>query len=417
MLTDAQIRKLKKTAVVKVYTDANGLFLEVRPTGKKVFRFRYIHPQTKKRQLLTIGEYPLIGLADARGLRDDAKKLLKQGIDPNQLKKESKLKALAEIKEIERLANRLTFTGLYTEYCEFKSKPKGAIKPTWQAYTLQKHNERFNNFVLPLLGNIAIEELTEIDLENCLLSVQEHGTLANLQKIKTVFNGMFDYAKAKRYITRNIAKYITNSLFLKHTATPFKHVTTTGELADIVKELKNIRASFEVKTCLNIALLVFTRPSEISGLKWADINQDTKLITIESTKTGKPLLIPISKQVSELLEQIQPLTGHTEYVFYSPYGTGKPISRDSLSNALKRNGITNINPHGFRHTASTALNNLGFDADIIELQLNHSIKGVRGIYNKAEKLNQRAKMMQSWADYLDGLKVGNNVIQFKQNSS
>ena len=122
-------------------------------------------------------------------------------------------------------------------------------------------------------------------------------------------------------------------------------------------------------------------------------------------KMKRVFVIPLSNQAISILESLVPYTGHTDYVFYSSYRTGRPISTESLGNALRRNGIDEINPHGFRHTASTALNEMGFDADEIELQLSHVVKGTRGVYNKAEKIPQRMKLMQAWADHLDELKA------------
>lgn len=415
MLTDAKIRKLKPKAKAYKEVDTNGLYISTSPKGKKVFRYDYQHPQTKKRQTLTIGEYPIIGLQKARNLRDDAKTLLASGIDPSRHKKQQQTEQLRRLAEEAKQSQLMTLEDLYQEYCTFKTTSFGGNKPAWQANTLKKHNERFNNFVFPNYGALAVQDITENELEACLLAIQDHGTLVNLTKVKTVFNGMFDYAKGKRYIKRNVAKYITASIFAVHKSTPYKHLTSPKDIKQLMINLDGLRGTYEVKQCLKFLLYVFCRPNEASSLLWREVDLKNKIINKETSKMGKPFVIPLGRQVIAILEDMHPLTGHTGYVFYSNSGTGKPISIESLSSALRKNGINNINPHGFRHTASTALNNQGFNADVIELQLSHTIGGVRGVYNKAEKLEARAKMMQAWADYLDGLKVGDNLIQFKKN--
>jgi integrase len=202
-----------------------------------------------------------------------------------------------------------------------------------------------------------------------------------------------------------VAKYISDALFIRHEANHYKHVTTEAELKGLLKKIKDIKATFEVKACLKLAILTFARPSEVAGLKWSEVNIEENYIEKEqgAMKQRRSFIIPLSRQSLMILDMLRPVTGHTDFVFYSPYGTGKPISTASLTNALRRNGIDEVSPHGFRHTASTALNELGFNADEIELQLSHVIQGVRGVYNKAEKLKQRFTLMQAWADHLDRL--------------
>lgn len=394
-LTDVAIRKAKSNGKVQKLTDGNGLRLEISRVGTKTFKFRFkLHGSDSD---FVIGEYPLISLAEARILRDQAKLLVKQGINPNAHKKQKLAeKEAARANEIIE-SNLMTFRQLYEEFCEFKTKAFGERLPDWQIDTLHKHNLRFEKHVLPDLGDKAIVHLSENDLEDCLLSIQEHGTLSNRNKIRTVFNMMFRYAKGKRYIDRDISKYVSDALFVKHDATHYKHLTSTTELKDVLYKLIHLKATYEVQQCLRLALLIFARPGETSNLKWAEVDFDEKLITKSagSMKMKRDFVIPLSHQALSIIEELYPLTGHTEYVFYSPYGTGRPISRDSLSNALRRNGIHDVNPHGFRHTASTALNEMGFDSDEIELQLSHVIKGTRGVYNKAEKLAQRTALMQS----------------------
>lgn len=424
MLTDTRLRTLKPQAKTYKETDSHGLYVEVRPSGARYFRYRYRHPQTKKEQVLGLGEYPALGLKQARDLRDEAKALLVQGVDPVEYRKEQKQRDEVERQNRARAdhnrRNKVTFKKAYDAFCKFKTTGYGGNAPAWSYQTLKKHNERFGNYVFPMLGERLLEELTEADLEECLLAIQERGTLVNRNKVKTVFNGLFGWAYGQRYprtqqrwIARNIAKYISEEIFHKHTPTQYKHLTETKELKCLLSQIRDLSATLEVKTAVSMAVHVFLRPSNLVGMRWEQVDFEEGVIRFsgEEMKMSRAYLLPMSRQVERMLMEIKALTGHSDYVFLSPYGSGdKSISRDSLSNAMRRNGIDNVNPHGLRHTASTALNNLGFDGDVIELSLAHVTGGVRGVYNKADRLAQRKELMQAWSNYLDGLLVDGDVI-------
>lgn len=423
-LTETAIKKL--TAKEKRYrkTDSNGLLIEVLPTGRKVWRYRYRFNE-KQAAPVTLGEYsPSFGLKAARAKRDELKAVLDSGRDPKAYIEEIKQTHLAQAKALAQKKQAKTFKQLFEEFAQFKTTSIGGNKSDWSYDTLHKHQLRLKNHVLPAIGDTPIEDLGEIDLERVLLAIQEHGTLANRNKVHSLFKLIFRFAKGKRYIPRNIALELNTDGFIKHTPKHFKHVTKTKDLANLVRDLDGINASFEVRQCLHLAMNVFSRPSEVVRLKWSQVDFESGLIDLEITKinrSNEPMILqtPMSTQVRQLLESMQPLTAGTDYVFCTPYGgRNAPISRDSLSNALRKNGIDSVSPHGFRHTASTALNNLGFDAEEIEIQLSHTIKGTRGIYyNGAEKLDQRKRLLQAWSDYLDGLKNGADVIPIGKNKN
>jgi integrase len=405
MLTVTKINSLKPKDKPYREADRDGLYLLVEPAGQKKWQFRFSWEEAgnKSRPWQSLGSFPAIGLEKARQLAQISHQLLAEGINPIQHAKKQKIERENEVLHQKVQLARMTFSDCYDEYCHFKTIPRGDAKAAWHFDTLKKHNERFKNFVLPVLGDCFLEDVTEANLRDVLLSIQEHGTLVNRNKVRTVFNGMFDYAVGKGYIKHNIAKLIPNSVFVKHEATHFKHVTSDEDFAEVVRGVYDIQALFEVKQALKLALFTFLRPSNVAGLKWSQVDIDAKLITISASemKMSREFVIPLATQALTLLEEIHPFTGHTPYVFYSPNSTGKGISRDSLSNALRRNGMTQISPHGLRHTASTLLHEKGFSSDAIELQLSHVIGGVRGVYNKARYLDQRREMMQAWADMID----------------
>lgn len=161
----------------------------------------------------------------------------------------------------------MTLKQLYEEFAVFKTTEFGDRTPDWQEDTLHKHNLRFEKHVFPLLGDKSVIEIAENDLEDCLLQVQTHGMLVNRNKIKSVFNILFKYAKSKRYIDRDIAKYVSDALFIKHEAKHYKYVATEAELSVLLKKIKDLKASFEVKACIQLAILTFARPSEVAGMK------------------------------------------------------------------------------------------------------------------------------------------------------
>ena len=411
-LTDTAIKKLTPKDKRFRRADSDGLYLDVKPSGKKTFLYRI--RLNGKDSFMSLGDYPLISLKQARQLRDEQSLLVQQGINPIEHKQQQKAEQQANT-AINKLHNELTFAKLFEEFARFKTASVSGNKPSWSYETLHKHELRLNKHVMPMLGALPVTSLTELDLERVLVAIQEHGTLANRNKVFSLFKLIFKYAKGKRYIPRNIALEANTDDLIKHTPKPFKHVTTEKDLAQLVRQLDGLNSTFEVKQCLIMGLHIFSRPSEVVRLKWSQIDFKAGLIDLEITKTStnteaKILQTPMSQQVRAILQSLYEITGETDYVFCTPYGgRNAPLSRDSLSNALRNNGVKNVNPHGFRHTASTALNNLGFDADEIEIQLSHSIKGTRGVYNSAEKLQQRTKLLQAWSNHLDGLQAGANV--------
>lgn len=285
----------------------------------------------------------------------------------------------------------------------------------WSYETLKKHNNRVHKHVLPHIGERVAHELTERDLELVLLAIQEHGTLVNRNKVKTLFNGLFDWiryhavdSEGNPLMARNIALGIAKAPFIEHTPQPFKHASNNRELKEIVNQIELMQASYEVKQAIKLAMLLFLRPVNIVSMEWKQVDFEERVVTYtaEQMKMKAAFTTPIPEQAMNLLLEMQAITGHSDFVFLSPYGSaGKHINRDALSGALRRNGIE-VNPHGFRHTASTYLNEAGFDADEIEAQLSHSIGGVRGVYNGAKYIERRRELLQKWADYLDEQKIG-----------
>lgn len=400
MLTALQIKGFKPRVGVYRKADIKGLYLTVYPNGKKKWEFRFVSPAYNKRRTLRLGDVEFLSLSDARDEVLVLNKMLYQGLDPIEEKRKVELERKQQSEIEYRFNNRITFAQLYEEFATFCSTSFGGSLPRWMPYTRQKHDERFGNHVLPYIGVKAVEDITEDDITEILLAIQARGTLSIRDKVKQVLSAVFQFAFDKKYCQKNVMKFLPVSVFVKPEVNHFKHLTTDIELKDFLYQISNINASYEVACAIKLGIMFFLRPSELVGIRWADVDFNERVANVYSSKIKQNHLVPLSDQSIELLLNLQSFTGHSEYVFLSSYNQNCHISRDSLGNALRRHGIMNIHPHGFRHTASTMLNEMGFNGDAIELQLSHKTLGVRGIYNKAQRLDERKSLMQAWADHL-----------------
>lgn len=401
----------KKQRISDPATKGLYFIIEALPSGTKSFAYRYtLDGQSKQ---ITLGKYPVLSLADARVKVFELQKLIADGVDPKQERDHAKMLKRQKLEEQKFIEQAVTFKQAYEMYCQFKTKSiKGSV-PDWSYDTLRKHNNRVYNFVIPKLGDRIVHELTERDLELVLLDIQSHGTLANRNKVRSLFKGLFDWVMYnirdkddQPLMSRNIALYISDTPFIAHKSKEFKHVTSIKEFGEIVKQVEAINSSYEVKQALKLAMLIFTRPQNITNMQWSQVNFDSATVTYsaEMMKMRNAFTSPLPTQAIELLQDMHALTGHSPYVFLTHYGSsGKPITRDSLTNALRRNKIE-LTAHGLRHSASTLLNEMGYKPDVIEAQLAHQIAGVRGVYNKAVYLEERRTMLQAWADLLDSLR-------------
>lgn len=403
MLTSLQIKGFKPLNTIYRKADINGLYLTIYPNGNKKWEFRFNSPILNKRRTLRVGDFQYLSLSDARSEVIKFNQMLEQGIDPIEEKQSRQFDIQQQAEEQFQFDNRINFSQLYHEFVVFCTSSFGGSQPRWMPYTQQKHDERFSNHVLPFIGAMAVEDITEEHITSILLAIQERGTLSIRDKVKQVLSAVFQYGFDKKYCQKDVMKFLPVSIFAKQEVKHFKHLTTDSELSEFLYQTSNIQASFEVVCAIRLGIMFFLRPSELVGLRWEDIDFHEGVAVVFSTKIQKSHVVPLSNQAKEVLTMLYGLTGHSPYVFLSSYGNGNHISRDSLGNALRRAGIVNIHPHGFRHTASTMLNNMGFGSDAIELQLSHKTQGVRGIYNKAQKLDERRSLMQAWSDHLQKL--------------
>ncbi|WP_044410440.1 tyrosine-type recombinase/integrase [Thiomicrospira microaerophila] len=402
MLTDAKIRRLRfKEGKKNKHADTNGLYLEVRKTGAKFFRYRF--RVNKKEQTLTFGEYPAVTLANARQLRDDARVQVLQGFNPI----EQKRQAVQAVQQQQLIAqNCKTFEQVASLWLEqmYKSKSYNYVRDT---------SQRLDKHLLPKIGALNIDEITTRQLIHAFKQIEQTGRLETLRRMQQYANKIFLHAIGFGYCENNPVGNIARDLFDKPIKSNYAHTTDRKALAQVLRALDSYQGDISTLKALTMQPHVFLRSKELAGLRWdeIDLNQGLIEISAERMKKKRPHLVPITPQVLDVIEYMRPISGDCVYVFPSPRTQQRPLNEQSLNAGMHRLGLKNIQTfHGFRHTASTLLNEMGFISDYIEKQLAHEQSGVRGVYNKAEYLPQRFDMMTQWSNFLDSLKTGENVI-------
>ena len=400
-LSDTAIKAAKpKDKPYKLY-DEQGLFIIIAANGGKWWRLKYFFNNKEKN--MSLGTYPAISLKQARKIKDDARQLIAQGIDPSENKKAIKATKLG--------AAANSFEVIALEWIASHMANKASSHA-------DKVKRRFETYIFPWLGNKAISDITAPEVLLCVKRVQNANKLETAARTLQATGQVFRYAVQTGRAIRDITADLKGAL----PAAQVKHMaafTEPQEVAQLLRALDGFKGSLVVQTALQLAPLVFVRPSELRTAKWADIDLDAGEWRYTVSKTNTAHLVPLSTQAIALLKDIQPLTGHGEYVFTGGHDPKKPMSEAAINAALKRLGFDtqkDITGHGFRAMARTLLHErLNFAPEIIEHQLAHKVADALGsAYNRTKFIDQRKIMMQRYADYLDALKAGAVVIQFKQ---
>jgi len=399
-LSDIQVKTAKPKAKGYKLSDGRGLYLLVTPSGGKLWRMDYRFDA--KRKTLSLKSYPDISLADARKARDDARSLIANGIDPNEVKKSKKVyeQSQAETFKVIAVEWHTVFKGKWTE----------------------KHSERLltrlEQDFFPFLGDIPIKEIKAPALLKVLRRV-EIRSAEQAHKLRGTCNQIFQYAIASGLIESNPAaglQGILRPVKHKHMAAP----TEPKEVAQLLRAIDEFSGSFVVKCALQLAPMLFVRPGELRKAEWSEINFDKAewSIPAHKMKMRQPHLVPLSTQALKVFKKIHPLTGAGQFVFPSRNSPLKPMSDGTINASLRRLGFdkNEITGHGFRAMARTMLHEiLHFEPDAIEAQLAHAVPDRLGrAYNRTQHLAERQKMMQEWTDYLDSLKVTAKVIAINQ---
>lgn len=409
-LTDTAIRKTKPEQKPLKLRDGGGLYLILRPDGARWWRLDYRRPVTGKRNTLSLGTYPDTGLAEARAGRDQARKQLAAGIDPGQLRKAEQSAGA------ERAANSLEV--IAREWLAIKAHG-------WTDSHHAKQRVRLEGHVFPWIGKRPISEVGVSDIRPLLNRMVERGHHEQAHRVMAAISSVFKYAIATERTERNPAADLSAALPARRKRS-FPTITDPSAVGGLLRAIQGYKGEATTLAALQLAPLTFVRPGELRGARWEEFdlnNPEGATWTIpparrklpkaakESSAT-EPHIVPLSSQALTILESLRPLTGHREYVFPGVRDPKRSMSENTVNAALRNLGYDGdtIVGHGFRHMASTLLNELGFNPDAIERQLAHKAQGVRAVYNMAKHLPERKKMMQAWADYLDQLRTRSGFV-------
>ena len=403
-LTDSQCKNLALPAKgINQLSDGHGLSLQADSKGGKYWRLRYYHPHTKKREEIRLGIYPDVSLKAARVKREELRALLEKGIDPKQHQQEQEIKQRNQaLNSFEAVARKW--------HADQQAKPD-----KWTPEHAHRLLRSIELHIFPDIGQRPIAEIMPLEVLSLLQRLEAAGKYDTAHKVYDVVNQVFSYAVRLRICVFNPAAELRREL-AQVKQQSFHHLSDPAEIGQLLRDIDGYTGTPQVRILLKLSPYVFTRPAELLMMKWEELDLDNGIWEKsgegerkgERMKNGLDFLIPLSRQAAALIEQMKPITGHYDYVFWNK-GTGQPFSEAAASKALHRLGYKDKQTmHGFRHIASTALNEQGFNGDWVERQLAHKDPNqTRKTYNKAEYLEQRTAMMQAYADYLDSLKDGN----------
>ena len=389
-LTNTAIRNAKlREKQYKLY-DEKGLYLLIKPVGKY---FRLDYRFLGKRKTLAIGVYPDVTLKKAREKRDDARRLLQNGIDPAQHRKETKA--------IQKQGADNCFEALAREWYTKN-------KHVWTKGHARTIIRRLELNIFPWLGSKPIASITAPELLAVLRRIEERGALESAHRVLQICGQVFRYAIATGRAERNPSADLRGALpptKPKRMST----ITNPDKIGELLRAIDGYAGHLVTRCALRLAPLVFVRPGELRKAEWAEIDLENAewKIPADKMKGRIPHIVPLSSQAIEIFREIAPLTRNGRYVFPSLRTAQRPMSNNTVLAALRRLGYakSEMSGHGFRSMASTVLHEQGWMSDVIERQLAHAERNsIKAAYNHAQHILERREMMQSWADYLDLLK-------------
>jgi integrase len=401
MLTDTVIRNTQPGDKPIRLFDGRGLYLEVSPKGGRWWRLKYRFRGRENR--ISLGVFPEIGVKVARARRDAARRQVAMGIDPSAARKAEKAGWQPDG----------TFEGVAREWVT-------KFTPSWTHGTGDKLLRRFKRDVFPVLGTRPIGEITAPELLKCVQGIEEQGKLDAAHRTLQVCGRIFAYAIVTGRAVRNPATDIRRGALppspkVKH----FPAITDPEEIGGLLRAIDGYQGEHATRCALRLAPLTFVRPGELRKAEWAEFDLDQAEWNIPAIrmKTGAPHLVPLSAQAVAVLRELFPVTRGGRYVFPCQRTPNRPMSEATINGALRRLGYDKdtMTGHGFRAMARTVLDEvLGVRPDFIEHQLAHTVRGPLGrAYNRTTHLPERRRMMQRWADYLDSLKNGAEVVPLR----
>jgi integrase len=402
-LTDTFIKNVKPngTTVGKKHTDGQGLYLHVKEAGKY---WRMAYRFDGKQRTLALGVYPAVSLLKARQRREAARKQLAEGVDPSEAKQEAKQAKAAA------LVN--TFEAVARDWLEKTAADRSAS-------TTKKIDNWFTHDVYPYIGTMPISTIGPRDVLACLRHMETRGALESVQRVKQHIGQVFRYAIATGSAERDPTPDLKGAL-TKAAPGHYAAITEPQQAGDLMRSIFNYSGHPYVIAALKLSPLLFVRPGELRSMEWAELDLDAAEWRIPGGKMKMKVdhLVPLSTQALAVLQDMRKLTGTRRYVFPSiGRSEDRPMSENTINSALHAMGYgtDKHTAHGFRAMARTIMDEvMGDRVDLIEHQLAHNVKDPLGrAYNRTSHLPARRAMMQRWADYLDKLRVGAEVIQFR----
>lgn len=399
-LTFTEVNKAKPKDKEYTLSDGQGLMLSIRPSGSKVWLFKYQKPYTKKRTNISFGNFPEIGIADARKLRLDALSLLAKEIDPREHKQQQTQGKLAELEH--------TFEKIAESWMVVKNSTvsEDYAKDIWRSFEIH---------VFPKLGKLPISRLTAIEAINTLKPIAAKGSLETVKRLCQRINEVMNFAV-------NTGVIHANPLNKIHAAfhAPKKQnmpTITPEELPKFMTTLSRASIKLTTRCLIEWQLHTLTRPQESSGAKWSEIDWDKQIWVVpeKRMKNRREHSIPLTPQMIELLDVMKPISAHREFIFPADRDPKKPTNSQTANAAIKRMGYQGkLVSHGLRAIASTTLNEQGFNPDIIEAALSHvDSNEVRRAYNRTDYLEQRRPIMCWWSEYISKASSGSFSLTHK----
>ena len=410
MLTDAQCRNAvcppdRKQAR---FADSGGMYLQISPAGSKRWFLKYRIAGVEKQ--LALGSYPDVSLTAARKARDAAKLNKSEGRDPVQVRKVEKLRNTTPDAD--------TFKVTALEWYELKLS-------SWSGHYAIREKRNLEKDLFPFFATRRIGDIEPIELLAAVRAVEERGALDVAHRVLTTAGQVWRYAVATGRAQRDVSADIKGAL-KPHHGKHFAAITDPLKLGELIRVIRGYQGGPIVRAALQLAPMLFQRPGELRAAAWAEFDLDAALWTIpaarmkrnvDGKKNGDPHLVPLPTQAVEILRKLQPITGNGTLLFHGERSHDRPISDNTLRAALLTLGygpdIQSV--HGFRATARTMLAEIhDVDPLVIEAQLAHAVKDANGrAYNRTQYMKHRATMMQLWADYLDKLAKGADVIPLR----
>ncbi|AXZ46902.1 integrase [Citrobacter freundii] len=375
--------------------DGGGLYLLVNPNGARYWRLKY--RVAGKEKLLALGVYPDVTLADARAKRDEAKRGIAGGIDPNEAKREEKIAREANV--------RNTFQEIACEWHSSKLYK-------WSEGYASDIMEAFNKDVFPYIGKKPISEIKPLELLNVLRRMEGRGATEKAKKVRQRCGEVFRYAIVTGRAEYNPAPDLTSAM-QGHESSHYPFLNAP-ELPAFFEALSRYSGSELVVLAARLLIITGLRTGELRGATWQEIDVDAAVweIPAERMKMRRPHIVPLSLQAQAIIMRIREMTGRYPYIFPGRNDPRKTMSEASINQVFKRIGYAGrVTGHGFRHTMSTILHEQGYNTAWIETQLAHVDKNsIRGTYNHAQYLDGRREMLQWYADYMDALEHRENVV-------